>query len=82
MPGVYHLSVDQVVEEAEVVAADGIPGMLLFGLPSAKDEVGSEAYADDGIVNSCHVLSPCLPHSGDESWLASALRPGGSWHTT
>jgi porphobilinogen synthase len=50
MPGVYHFSVDQVVEEAAAVAAEGIPGMLLFGLPATKDEVGSEAYADDGIV--------------------------------
>jgi porphobilinogen synthase len=50
MPGVYHFSVDQVAEEAAAVAAEGIPGMLLFGLPATKDEVGSEAYADDGIV--------------------------------
>ena len=50
MPGVFHLSVDQVAEEAAAVAAEGIPGMLLFGLPATKDELGSEAYADDGIV--------------------------------
>jgi porphobilinogen synthase len=50
MPGVYHLSVDSVVEEAAGVVEDGIPAMLLFGLPATKDAVGSEAYADDGIV--------------------------------
>ncbi|HVC33076.1 MAG TPA: porphobilinogen synthase [Chloroflexota bacterium] len=50
MPGVFHLSVDQIAEEAAAAAADGIPAVLIFGLPSQKDEVGSEAYADDGIV--------------------------------
>jgi porphobilinogen synthase len=50
MPGVYHYSVDALVEEAHAVQADGIPAMLLFGLPAAKDAVGSEAYAEDGIV--------------------------------
>ncbi|MGH2457840.1 MAG: porphobilinogen synthase [Chloroflexota bacterium] len=50
MPGVYHLSVDRLAEEAAAVASDGIPAMLLFGLPREKDEVGSEAYDDEGIV--------------------------------
>ena len=50
MPGVFHLSVDQIAEEAAAAFADGIPAVLLFGLPSQKDEVGSEAYADDGII--------------------------------
>ncbi len=50
MPGVYHLSVDRLAEEAAAVAGDGIPAMLVFGLPEAKDELGSEAYDDEGIV--------------------------------
>jgi porphobilinogen synthase len=50
LPGCYHLSVDQVVREAEVVEKLGIGGVILFGLPSAKDPVGSEGYADDGVV--------------------------------
>ena len=50
MPGVYHLSVDQLVKEGKEVLGLGIPAVLLFGLPAAKDEVGSEAYAEDGIV--------------------------------
>lgn len=50
MPGVYHLSVDRLAEEAAAVASDGIPAMLLFGLPRQKDELGSEAYDDEGIV--------------------------------
>ena len=43
MPGVYQLSVDQAVREAEAARADGITGVILFGLPSSKDEVGSLA---------------------------------------
>jgi porphobilinogen synthase len=50
MPGVYHLSIDTLVEEAAAAAEEGIPAMLLFGLPSHKDEVGSEAYDDEGII--------------------------------
>ncbi len=50
MPGCYHLSVDELAREAKEVAALGIPGIVLFGLPAAKDAVGSEAYADDGII--------------------------------
>jgi porphobilinogen synthase len=50
MPGQYRLSVDELVKEAQVVRDLGIPGVLLFGLPETKDECGSEAYAEDGIV--------------------------------
>jgi porphobilinogen synthase len=50
MPGVYHQSVDRIVEDAHAVADLGIPAMLLFGLPHAKDEQGSEAWASDGVV--------------------------------
>jgi porphobilinogen synthase len=50
MPGVFHQSVDRVVEDARAVADLGIPAMLLFGLPHTKDLEGSEAWADDGIV--------------------------------
>src|ERR1022692_15193 len=50
MPGNYHWSVDRVVEECREVAALGVPSVILFGLPESKDEVGSGAYAADGIV--------------------------------
>lgn len=50
MPGAFHFSVDVLVREAEEVASLGIPAILLFGLPAYKDEMGSEAYAADGIV--------------------------------
>jgi porphobilinogen synthase len=43
MPGVYQLSVDEIVREAAAAKADGVPGVLLFGLPESKDAVGSGA---------------------------------------
>ena len=50
MPGVYNLSVDEAVREAEEAARLGLGGLLLFGLPEEKDEQGSGAYDDNGIV--------------------------------
>lgn len=50
MPGVYQLSVDLLRGEVEEVRSLGIPAVLLFGIPSIKDDTGSEAYARDGIV--------------------------------
>ena len=50
MPGQYRISVDQIGREADDLRALGIPAVLLFGLPASKDAEGSEAYADDGIV--------------------------------
>jgi porphobilinogen synthase len=50
MPGVFNLSVDEAVKEAESVAALGIGGLLLFGLPAEKDEKATGAWAEDGIV--------------------------------
>jgi porphobilinogen synthase len=50
LPGCFHLSVDEVAREAEEVEKLGIAGVILFGLPSGKDPVGSEGYADDGVV--------------------------------
>jgi len=50
MPGVFNLSIDEAVREAEEAARLGLGGLLLFGLPETKDEQGSGAYDDDGIV--------------------------------
>ena len=50
MPGVFNLSVDEAVKEAEAAAGLGIGGLLLFGIPSAKDEQGSGAYDVHGIT--------------------------------
>ncbi|EGD51098.1 Porphobilinogen synthase [Thermoanaerobacter ethanolicus JW 200] len=50
MPGVYHFSIDLLIEEVKEVRDVGIPAILLFGVPSYKDELGSEAYSEEGIV--------------------------------
>jgi len=50
MPGVFRVSVDELVRDAEEVARLGIPAVLLFGIPERKDEWGSEAYDENGIV--------------------------------
>ncbi|HYH62721.1 MAG TPA: porphobilinogen synthase [Solirubrobacterales bacterium] len=50
MPGISRLSINELVEEAGDLHAAGVPGVLLFGIPSAKDEVGSGAYDDEGVV--------------------------------
>lgn len=50
MPGCYQYSVDTLVRAAKELAALGIPGTILFGIPASKDPLGSEAYADDGII--------------------------------
>jgi porphobilinogen synthase len=52
MPGVFNLSVDEAVKEAEVCVGLGIGGLLLFGLPAEKDEQGSGAWDTDGIVQT------------------------------
>ena len=50
MPGVFQLSIDEAVREAEAAAALGIGGLLLFGLPATKDEQATGAWSDQGIV--------------------------------
>jgi porphobilinogen synthase len=50
MPGVFNLSVDEVVKEAQEVYSLGVPSVILFGLPDKKDDVATGAWADDGIV--------------------------------
>ncbi|MDR2884946.1 MAG: porphobilinogen synthase [Deferribacteraceae bacterium] len=50
MPGVYQMSVDVIVKECIELEKLGIPSIILFGIPKHKDEIGSEAYNDNGIV--------------------------------
>ena len=50
MPGQYNLSVDHAVEVARATERAGVGGLMLFGIPESKDDVGSGAYAEDGIV--------------------------------
>ena len=52
MPGVYQLSVDEAVREAAAAKADGVPGVLLFGLPENKDDIGSAAWDPEAPVQS------------------------------
>jgi porphobilinogen synthase len=50
MPGVHQVSPDELVKDAERAARLGLGGIILFGLPAAKDATGSEAYDEQGIV--------------------------------
>ncbi|MBI2083189.1 MAG: porphobilinogen synthase [Deltaproteobacteria bacterium] len=50
MPGIFQLSIDQLVKEAREVYKLGIPAVILFGIPKKKDEEASEAYDPDGVV--------------------------------
>jgi porphobilinogen synthase len=62
MPGVYQLSVDQAVAEAREAAGLGIPSLVLFGVPAAKDAVGSENFSEQGIVQQAvRAIKEALP---------------------
>lgn len=50
MPGVFNLSVDEAVKEAQQTYSLGVPSIILFGLPEKKDELATGAWAEDGIV--------------------------------
>src|ERR1039457_2966236 len=50
MPGVFQLSIDEIEREAEEAASLGLGGLLLFGLPKSKDETGTGAWDENGIV--------------------------------
>src|SRR4051794_39448906 len=52
MPGVYNLSVDEAVKEAAAANAEGVPAVILFGIPSDKDEAGSAAADPEAPVQS------------------------------
>jgi len=62
MPGVYHLSIDLLCREAEDLFSLGVPAVILFGIPASKDEIGCEAYAEDGIVQrAVRALKSSIP---------------------
>lgn len=62
LPDVYHLSVDELVKEAKEVYSLGIHQILLFGVPDQKDEEGSSAWAQDGIVQKAvRAVKAALP---------------------
>jgi len=62
MPGIFNLSVDSAVSEAKAARALGIPALILFGIPEHKDAEGTQAYADDGIVQrALRALKDAVP---------------------
>jgi porphobilinogen synthase len=62
MPGVFNLSVDEAVKEAQEVYSLGVPAVILFGLPEKKDDVATGAWADDGIVQqAARALKRAVP---------------------
>jgi porphobilinogen synthase len=62
MPGHFQLSVDELVREGEAIARDGIGGVILFGIPAAKDAEGREAYNENGIVpTAVRALKKAVP---------------------
>jgi porphobilinogen synthase len=62
MPGQFQLSIENVINECEELATLGVNSVLLFGIPAEKDEVGSGAYADDGIIQkACRAIKAKLP---------------------
>ena len=63
MPGSYHLSLDKLLDEVDEVSELGIPGVILFGLPAQKDDLGSEAYDSNGIIQEAiRVIKMTSPH--------------------
>lgn len=50
MPENYQMSIDKLTEEVKILEGLGIPGIILFGIPDKKDEMGSDAYSDEGII--------------------------------
>src|SRR5438128_5643513 len=62
LPGVYHTSVDELVKDAERAQQLGLGGVILFGIPQAKDATGSEAYDEQGIVQrAARALKRAVP---------------------
>ena len=62
MPGICQYSLDHVLEEIGRAVEVGIKGILLFGIPVQKDEVGSEAYDEEGVVcRAIHLIKDAYP---------------------
>jgi porphobilinogen synthase len=62
MPGNFQLSLDELVKECETARSAGLGGVILFGIPSEKDEEASEAYAEDGITQrAVRAIKSALP---------------------
>ncbi len=74
MPGVFRYSVDRLEEIADAVRRSGIGGMMLFGVPDHKDETGSGACSDDGVVQrALRFLRAYLKRTGAEFLLIADI---------
>ena len=62
MPGQFQLSIDELIAEAKEIFALGIPAVILFGIPAIKDDVGSDAMSDEGIIaRAVRALKEAVP---------------------
>lgn len=62
MPGIFRYSPDLLAEEAGEIAGLGLPGVILFGIPEHKDELGSEAYSPNGVIpQAIKVIKKAVP---------------------
>lgn len=62
MPGMFQLSIDKLVEEVNELAELKVPGVILFGIPETKDELGNSGYANDGIIqNAIRAIKAAKP---------------------
>ncbi len=62
LPGIAQLSIDEAIKEAREAHRLGVPSLILFGIPKTKDSVGSESYADDGIIQQAiRALKDAVP---------------------
>ncbi|OCL26152.1 delta-aminolevulinic acid dehydratase [Orenia metallireducens] len=62
MPGNFHLSIDKLLEEIKEIVDLGILGIILFGIPDEKDEIGSTAWTEDGIIQrACRKIKDKYP---------------------
>jgi len=62
LPGIAQLSIDEAIKEAKEAQQLGVPSLILFGIPKIKDALGSESYADDGIIQQAiRALKEAVP---------------------
>ena len=63
MPGVFNMSVDEAIKETEAAKADGVNGVILFGIPEQKDDIGSLAYDPEAPVQTAvRAIKRQVPH--------------------
>ncbi|MDQ2086956.1 porphobilinogen synthase [Herbivorax sp. ANBcel31] len=63
MPGIYQFSIDNLLKEIEDVCKSGIKGVILFGIPDKKDEMGTGAYDEEGIIQKAlRAVKKEFPH--------------------